>query len=104
MGSSSCYFVFCIMGSSYILDTMIRAKQLLCVRSVCCGLCDSYLTFHEGCVGAAVVKVSAVRVVQAVVTQVLCVAQTLQDAIHETLWGKRHKHKQDEKILSKQKT
>lgn len=44
------------------------------------------LTFHEGGVGAAVVvKVSAVRVVQAVVSQAVCVAQTLQDTIHETL-------------------
>lgn len=62
------------------------------------GLCDSCLTFHEGCVGAAVVvKVSAVRVVQAVVTQALCVAQTLQDTVHETLWGKQQ-HKTDEKM------
>lgn len=50
------------------------------------GLCDTFLTFHEGCVGAAVVvKVSAVRVVQAVVSQAVCVAETLQDTVHETL-------------------
>lgn len=49
-------------------------------------LCSTSLTFHEGCVGAAVVvKVSAVRVVQAVVSQAVCVAETLQDAVHETL-------------------
>lgn len=53
------------------------------------GLCDTSLTFHEGCIGAAVVvKVSAVRVVQAVVSQAVCVAETLQDAVHETLQGK----------------
>lgn len=53
------------------------------------GLCDASLTFHEGCVGAAVVvKVSAVRVVQAVVSQAVCVAETLQDTVHETLQGK----------------
>lgn len=53
------------------------------------GLCGTSLTFHEGCVGAAVVvKVSAVRVVQAVVSQAVCVAETLQDAVHETLRGK----------------
>lgn len=53
------------------------------------GLCDPSLTFHEGCVGAAVVvKVSAVRVVQAVVSQAVCVAETLQDTVHETLQGK----------------
>lgn len=52
------------------------------------GLCDMSLTFHEGCVGAAVVvKVSAVGVVQAVVSQALCVAKTLQDTVHETLPG-----------------
>lgn len=50
------------------------------------GLSDTSLTFHEGCVGAAVVvKVSAVRVVQAVVSQAVCVAETLQDTVHETL-------------------
>lgn len=49
------------------------------------------LTFHEGCVGAAVVvKVSAVWVVQAVVSQALSVAETLQDAVHETLGEKKH--------------
>lgn len=48
------------------------------------------LTFHEGCVGAAVVvKVSAVRVVQTVVSQAVCVAETLQDTVHETLRGKK---------------
>lgn len=53
------------------------------------GPCDTSLTFHEGCVGAAVVvKVSAVRVVQAVVSQAVCVAETLQDTVHETLQGK----------------
>lgn len=53
------------------------------------GLCDLSLTFHEGGVGAAVVvKVSAVRVVQAVVPQAVCVAETLQDTVHETLQGK----------------
>lgn len=47
------------------------------------------LTFHEGRVGAAVVvKVSAVQVVQAVISQALCVAETLQDAVHETLYEK----------------
>lgn len=52
------------------------------------GQCDMSLTFHEGCVGAAVVvKVSAVGVVQAVVSQALCVAETLQDTVHETLPG-----------------
>lgn len=50
-------------------------------------LLDS-LTFHEGCVGAAVVvKVSAVRVVQAVISQAVCVAETLKDAVHEALEG-----------------
>lgn len=53
------------------------------------GLCDTSLTFHEGCVGATVVvKVSAVQVVQAVVSQTVCVAETLQDTVHETLQGK----------------
>lgn len=53
------------------------------------GLCNTSLTFHEGCVGAAVVvKVSAVRVVQAVVSQAVCVTETLQDTVHETLQGK----------------
>lgn len=53
------------------------------------GPCGSCLTFHESCVGAAVVvKVSAVRVVQAVVSQAVCVAETLQDTVHETLEGK----------------
>lgn len=53
------------------------------------GLLDTSLTFHEGCVGAAVVvKVSAVQVVQAVVSQAVCVAETLQDTVHETLRGK----------------
>lgn len=53
------------------------------------GLRDTSLTFHEGCVGAAVVvKVSAVRVVQAVVSQAVCVAETLQDTVHETLQDK----------------
>lgn len=56
------------------------------------GLCDTSLTFHEGCVGAAVVvKVSAVRVVQAVVSQAVCVAETLQDTVHETLQEKHHR-------------
>lgn len=53
------------------------------------GLLETSLTFHEGCVGAAVVvKVSAVRVVQAVVSQAVCVAETLQDTVHKTLRGK----------------
>lgn len=52
------------------------------------GLYDTSLTFHEGCVSAAVVvKVSAVGVVQAVVSQALRVAETLQDTVHETLRG-----------------
>lgn len=55
------------------------------------GLRDTSLTFHEGCVGAAVVvKVSAVRVVQAVVSQTVCVAETLQDTVHKTLQGKNN--------------
>lgn len=46
------------------------------------------LTFHQRRVGAAVVvKVSAVRVVQAVVSQAVCVAETLEDAVHEALQG-----------------
>ena len=53
---------------------------------VFCGVLCISLTFHEGCVGTAVVvKVSAVRVVQAVVSQTVCVAKTLEDAIHKTL-------------------
>lgn len=64
------------------------------------GPCDSRLTFHEGCVGAAVVvKVSAVRVVQAVVSQAVCVAETLQDTVHETLEGKKKKKNTDRLIL-----
>lgn len=65
-----------------------------CVFWTLGGLCDTSLTFHEGCVGAAVVvKVSAVRVVQAVVSQAVCVAETLQDAVHETLrGGKQRRH------------
>ena len=52
------------------------------------------LTFHEGCVGTAVVvKVSAVGIVQAVVSQTVCVAKTLQDAIHKTLHAHIHVHK-----------
>ena len=43
-------------------------------------------TFHEGGVGAAVVvKVSAVRVVQAVVSEAVGVTETLQDTVHEAL-------------------
>lgn len=46
----------------------------------------SLLTFHERRVGAAVVvKVSAVRVVQAVISQAVSVAETLEDAVHEAL-------------------
>lgn len=44
------------------------------------------LTFHERGVGAAVVvKVPAVQVVQAVISQAVCVAETLKDAVHEAL-------------------
>lgn len=45
-------------------------------------------TFHESCAGCAVVvvvEVSAVEVHQAVVSQLLSIAETLQDGVHETL-------------------
>ena len=79
-------------------------ELMLCGYVICAW---AFLTFHEGCVGAAVVvKVSAVRVVQAVVSQTVCVAKTLQDAIHKTLHVQAHvqirkhthKHKKDKGI------
>lgn len=44
------------------------------------------LTLHQHSFGPAdVVEVSAVRVTQTVVPQVMSVAQTLQNGVHETL-------------------
>lgn len=65
---------------------LLVSSYEMCLFWTLGGLLDTSLTFHEGCVGAAVVvKVSSVRVVQAVVPQAVCVAETLQDTVHETL-------------------
>lgn len=54
---------------------------------------SSSSTFHESGVGpAVVVEVCAVDVHQAVVPQLLSVAQTLQDGVHETLETEKQKN------------
>lgn len=73
-----------LIFNEFAVDT----ASLFCEKSLFWTLEGPSLTFHESCVGAAVViKVSAVQIVQAVISQAVCVAETLKDAVHETLQG-----------------
>lgn len=64
------------------------------------GRLEARPTFHESCLGlAVVVEVHAVDVPQAVVPQLRSVTQTLQDGVHEALQQHKHERRLDAGLI-----